>query len=131
MEAAIKAVGRPLFWREQTGDGVVGIEAEPNVWGDIVLSRSDAPSSYHLSVVTDDAAQGVTHVVRGIDLYHATSVQRLLQELLGLPAPVYHHHRLMLGDDGRKLSKSNRDTALAELRASGVSPADIRVLCGF
>ncbi|PRX09693.1 UNVERIFIED_ORG: glutamyl-Q tRNA(Asp) synthetase [Martelella mediterranea] len=131
MAAAIKAVGKPLFWLEDTDDGIVETPADPGAWGDIVLSRSDAPSSYHLSVVTDDAAQRVTHVVRGMDLYHATSVHRLLQELLALPAPVYHHHRLILGADGRKLSKSSQDTALEELRAKGVSPADIRVMCGF
>ncbi|MET3600544.1 tRNA glutamyl-Q(34) synthetase GluQRS [Martelella mangrovi] len=131
MAAAIEAVGKPLFWLEDTDDGIVETPADPGAWGDIVLSRSDAPSSYHLSVVTDDAAQHVTHVVRGMDLYHATSVHRLLQELLGLPTPVYHHHRLILGADGCKLSKSNQDTALEELRAKGVSPADIRVMCGF
>ncbi|MBB4124301.1 tRNA glutamyl-Q(34) synthetase GluQRS [Martelella radicis] len=131
MEAAVNALEAPLFWMEETADGIVEVPAEPSAWGDIVLSRSDAPSSYHLSVVTDDAAQGVTHVVRGMDLYHATAVHRLLQALLGLPAPIYHHHRLMLDEDGRKLSKSNGDTALCELRANGVSPADIRVMCGF
>ena len=96
-----------------------------------MLWRSDAPSSYHLSVTLDDALQGVTHVVRGLDLYHATSVHRLLQELLGLPAPVYHHHRLILGTDGRKLSKSVGDTALAALRARGLTSADIRRLVGL
>ena len=110
---------------------IADIPADPAAWGDVVLSRSDAPSSYHLSVVTDDAAQGITHVVRGLDLYHATAIHRLLQELLGLPAPVYHHHRLILGPDGRKLSKSNGDTALRQLRAEGRSVADIRVLLGI
>ncbi len=131
MAAAVRMLDAPLFWMEETADGIVERPADPSAWGDIVLSRSDAPSSYHLSVVTDDAAQGVTHVVRGMDLYHATAVHRLLQTLLGLPAPIYHHHRLLLGKDGRKLSKSNGDTALSELRAKGVSPADIRLMCGF
>ncbi|WP_246750360.1 tRNA glutamyl-Q(34) synthetase GluQRS [Martelella lutilitoris] len=131
MEEALNMLEAPLFWMEETADGIVEVPADPSAWGDIVLSRSDAPSSYHLSVVTDDAAQGVTHVVRGMDLYHATAVHRLLQALLGLPAPIYRHHRLMLDEDGRKLSKSNGDTALCELRANGVSPADIRVMCGF
>ncbi|UJW75126.1 tRNA glutamyl-Q(34) synthetase GluQRS [Rhizobium sp. SL42] len=120
-----------LCWSE-TGDGEKGqIVADPAAWGDVVLWRSDAPSSYHLSVTLDDAAQGITHVVRGLDLYHATSVHRLLQALLGLPAPTYHHHRLLLGPDGRKLSKSNGDTALSTLREGGAISADIRRLVGL
>ena len=95
-----------------------------------MLSRSDAPSSYHLSVVVDDALQGITHVVRGLDLFEATAVHRLLQELLGLPQPAYHHHRLVMGQDGRKLSKSEGSTGLAALRDQGFSPADIRRLVG-
>ena len=129
-----KAVGRlaePLLWRE-TGAGPAGetgpIAADPRAWGDVVLSRSDAPSSYHLSVVVDDTLQGITHVVRGRDLYHATSIHRLLQRLLDLPEPVYHHHRLILGPDGRKLSKSNGDTGIAAFRAAGRSPAELRAM---
>jgi glutamyl-Q tRNA(Asp) synthetase len=91
-----------------------------------VLARKDMPTSYHLSVVVDDAVQAVTHVVRGQDLFWATSVHRLLQALLGLPAPAYHHHRLVLDQDGAKLAKSTRSTALRELRAGGATPADIR-----
>lgn len=83
------------------------VKADPAAWGDVILSRSDAPSSYHLSVVLDDASQGVSHVVRGMDLFHATSVHRLLQDLLALPVPEYHHHRLVLDDDGKKLSKAS------------------------
>ncbi|WP_174802100.1 tRNA glutamyl-Q(34) synthetase GluQRS [Martelella limonii] len=131
MAAALALVEEPLFWREDTDGGMVDVEADPAAWGDVVLSRSDAPSSYHLSVVTDDAAQNVTHVVRGRDLYHATAIHRLLQTLLGLKAPVYRHHRLILGADGRKLSKSNGDTALRQLRADGSSVADILVLLGI
>lgn len=126
---AVQRAGEPLTWHE-TGAGPSGetwrIAADPSAWGDVILSRSDAPSSYHLSVVADDALQGVTHVVRGRDLYHATSIHRLLQRLLGLPEPVYHHHRLILGPDGRKLSKSNGDSGIAALRAAGHSPEDIR-----
>ena len=81
--------------------------------------------------MVDDALQGVTHVVRGLDLYHATSIHRLLQELLGAPEPLYHHHRLVLGDDGRKLSKSEGDTGLAELRERGMSPTDVRRRVGL
>ena len=105
--------------------------AQPQSWGDVVLGRKETPTSYHLSVVVDDALQGVTHVVRGQDLQSATSVHRVLQALLDLPAPRYHHHRLMLDNDGRKLSKSTQATGLRELRAAGVSPADIRRLVGL
>ncbi|CAN7494566.1 tRNA glutamyl-Q(34) synthetase GluQRS [Rhizobium sp. LjRoot258] len=131
MTKALQAVGEHLSW-EETGDGNRGrIATDPGAFGDVVLSRSDAPSSYHLSVVLDDALQGVTHVVRGLDLFHSTSVHRLLQTLLGLPAPVYHHHRLITDEDGRKLSKSRSDTGLAELRDRGLSPAEIRRLVGL
>ena len=111
------------------GGGIV--EAHPERWGDVVLARRDVPTSYHLAVVVDDALQGVTHVVRGRDLYQATAVHRLLQRLLGLPEPVYRHHRLVLDAEGRKLSKSAGDTALRELRAAGATPADIRRMVGL
>jgi glutamyl-Q tRNA(Asp) synthetase len=131
IDNALRLIGKPLIWQE-TGDGPQGeMPADPAAWGDVVLWRSDAPSSYHLAVTVDDAAQGVTHVVRGLDLFHATSVHRLLQELLGLPEPIYHHHRLILGPDGRKLSKSLGDTALSALRAEGKTPSDIRAMVGI
>jgi glutamyl-Q tRNA(Asp) synthetase len=124
----------PLFWTE-TGAGPAGergeIAADPAAWGDVVIGRMEMPASYHLSVVIDDALQGVTHVVRGQDLFWSTSVHRLLQALLGLPAPVYHHHRLILDADGRKLSKSTQATGLRELRAQGASARDIRKLVGL
>ena len=104
--------------------------AAPAAWGDVVLARKETPTSYHLAVVVDDALQGVTDVVRGQDLFCATSVHRLLQTLLGLPAPAYHHHRLILDADGRKLSKSTQATGLRELRAQGATPADIRRMVG-
>ncbi|MCX8999958.1 tRNA glutamyl-Q(34) synthetase GluQRS [Rhizobiaceae bacterium BDR2-2] len=131
MERAIAHPAGPLTFHE-SGDGQTGlIRAEPARWGDAVLSRSDAPSSYHLSVVVDDALQGITHVVRGLDLFAATDLHRLLQSLLGLPEPAYHHHRLILGADGRKLSKSDGSTSLAALRAEGRTPSDIRVMIGL
>jgi glutamyl-Q tRNA(Asp) synthetase len=131
IDKAQRLIGESLSWQE-TGDGQRGeIAADPGAWGDVVLWRSDAPSSYHLAVTVDDAAQGVTHVVRGLDLFHATSVHRLLQRLLDLPQPVYHHHRLILGPDGRKLSKSLGDTALSALRAEGRTPSDIRAMVGI
>ncbi|CAN7507531.1 tRNA glutamyl-Q(34) synthetase GluQRS [Neorhizobium sp. LjRoot104] len=131
MQKALDLIGAPLNWTE-TGDGDRGeIPADPSAWGDVVLSRSDAPSSYHLSVTVDDAAQGITHVVRGLDLFEATAVHRLLQELLGLPPPIYHHHRLILGADGRKLSKSEGSTGLAALRDQGLPAGDIRGRLGL
>ncbi len=107
------------------------VVADPGRWGDTVIQRKDVPTSYHLSVVVDDAAQGVTHVVRGEDLLAATDMHRLLQRLLGLPAPAYFHHGLMRDVDGRKLSKSLKDTGLDALRAKGLSPADVRRMTGL
>ena len=89
------------------------------------------PASYHLCVVVDDARQGITHVTRGMDLLAATDVHRVLQVLSDVPAPVYHHHRLILGDDGRKLSKSAGDTSLRALRAAGVTADDVRRRVGL
>jgi glutamyl-Q tRNA(Asp) synthetase len=133
MAAAI-ARADALDWAEQ-GSGPAGehgtVAADPAAWGDVILARKDTPTSYHLSVVLDDALQGVTHVVRGQDLFHATAVHRLLQQLLDLPAPVYRHHRLILDDAGRKLSKSTSATALRDLRAKGATPAEIRRRIGL
>jgi glutamyl-Q tRNA(Asp) synthetase len=133
MTAALARSG-PLIWQE-TGAGPGGdtgtIAADPPAWGDVILARKETPTSYHLSVVVDDAAQGVTDVVRGRDLFPSTSVHRLLQVLLDLPAPRYHHHRLILGEDGSKLSKSTSATGLRELRARGVTAVQIRKLAGL
>ncbi len=133
MHAALTRAGK-LTWTE-TGGGPSGetgaIVADPSAWGDVIFARKETPTSYHLSVVVDDAAQGVTDVVRGRDLFHSTSVHRLLQVLLGLPTPRYHHHRLILDADGKKLSKSTAATGLRELRAKGATPADIRRLVGL
>ena len=127
---ALARVG-PLSWRE-TGAGPSGetgrVAADPAAWGDPVLARWEVPTSYHLSVVVDDALQGITHVVRGRDLFHATSLHRLLQVLLDLPEPIWHHHRLVTDATGRKLAKSAADTALAHLREAGLGPDDIRRL---
>ena len=132
--AAACACAGSLTWAE-TGAGPNSetgcVQADPAAWGDIVLARKDAPASYHLSVVVDDAAQAVTDVVRGRDLFHATGVHRLLQALLDLPEPRYHHHRLILDAGGRKLSKSTAATGLRELRAGGASPTDIRRRLGL
>jgi glutamyl-Q tRNA(Asp) synthetase len=106
-------------------------ECRPERWGDVVLQRKDTPTSYHLAVVVDDAHEGITYVTRGRDLLAATDVHRLLQVLLELPEPVYVHHRLMTDSDGRKLSKSARDTSLASLRAAGVTPEEVRRMVGL
>jgi len=127
--AAARARAGDLTWLEhgEGPDGETGrVAARPQAWGDVILARKEAPTSYHLSVVIDDARQGVTEVVRGEDLFWSTSVHRLLQQLLGLPHPVYRHHRLVRDGEGRKLSKSTMATGLRELRAAGATPADIR-----
>ncbi len=133
MTAALARVG-DLTWNE-TGAGPAAetatVRADPVAWGDVILARKDTPTSYHLAVVIDDALQDITEVVRGQDLFHATGVHRLLQALLGLPAPRYHHHRLILDADGNKLAKSTRATGLRELRAQGATPAHIRRMIGL
>jgi glutamyl-Q tRNA(Asp) synthetase len=133
MDAAVARVG-VLTWTE-TGTGPQDqsglVVAAPQMWGDVVLARKEVPASYHLAVAVDDAFQGVSHVVRGQDLFWSTSIHRLLQALLGLPEPAYHHHRLILDGGGRKLSKSTLATSLRELRATGAMPADIRRMLGL
>lgn len=106
-------------------------QADPWRWGDAVIVRKDVPTSYHLSVVVDDALQGVTHVVRGQDLGAATDLHVLLQKLLGLPAPLYHHHGLVLDPEGDKLAKSRGSRSLNDLRTEGVMASDIRGRLGF
>jgi glutamyl-Q tRNA(Asp) synthetase len=129
MDRAVELAG-PLSWIEEGFGERQTLIAHPKEWGDVVIARKDTPTSYHLSVAVDDALQGVTNVVRGRDLFHATSIHVLLQKLLGLPSPVYHHHRLIVDASGRKLSKSDRDTSLRSLRDAGKTPADIRQMVG-
>ena len=132
--AAACARVKDLGWTE-TGEGpkreTGAVAARPEAWGDVILARKETPTSYHLSVVIDDALQGVTDVVRGRDLFWSTSVHRLLQHLLGLPQPAYRHHPLVLDAAGQKLSKSTRATGLRELRGEGATPADIRRSVGL
>lgn len=121
-----------LTYREMNGEG--GIEElaiHPERWGDVVLQRKDVPTSYHLSVVVDDARQGITHVVRGLDLQPATSIHRVLQILLGYPEPVYFHHALICDPVGRKLSKSSGDVGLRALREAGWLARDVAVKLGL
>lgn len=134
MAKAIVAAGSDLgFCESGCGpDGETGsIVCAPQVWGDVILARKDIATSYHVAVVHDDAMQGVTHITRGIDLFHATSIHRVLQSILELPTPTYIHHKLISDDTGRKLSKSLGDRSLAALRDEGVTPHMIRALLGF
>ncbi len=120
MARAMRQAG-PLAWRESE----TAVAADPARFGDVVLARKDAPASYHLAATVDDAALGITDVVRGGDLRASTHVHRLLQALLGLPTPVYHHHRLLADAEGRRLAKRHGAPALADLRAAGVDPGDL------
>jgi len=154
-EARLLAEGRPYAWRlsldrarEALGDaawnglsfveegagpdGETGlIRARPETAGDVVLARKDAGTAYHLAVTHDDALQGITHVVRGLDLFEATHIQRLIKTLMGWPAPTYRHHRLLTGPDGRRYAKRDQSVTLAELRADGLMPKALRAELGF
>lgn len=153
-EAALLARGRPFAWRlsldrarealsadwdtltfVEQGAGPNGetgvIRARPETAGDVVLARKDAGAAYHVAVTHDDALQGVTHVIRGEDLFEATHIQVLIQALMGWPRPVYRHHRLLVGPDGRRYAKRDRSVTLAELRAGGVTAEALRAELGF
>lgn len=121
------------FVEEGAGpDGETGeIQARPETAGDIVLARKDVGVAYHLAVVHDDALQGVTHVIRGLDLFEAAHIQRLLQALLDLPTPTYRHHGLLVGPDGKRYAKRDKAQTLRELRAAGMDPARLRTELGF
>ena len=121
------------FVEEGAGpDGETGlIAARPELAGDIVLARKDVGVAYHLAVVLDDALQGITHVIRGQDLFEAAHIQRLLQALLDLPTPTYRHHRLLTGPDGKRYAKRDKAQTLRELRAAGVTPAQLRAEMGL
>lgn len=131
LEAARKALGprwETLSYLEQTPGGPRRVPADPSRFGDVVLARKDTPASYHLACCHDDALQGISHVVRGEDLRAVTAVHALLQALMGWPQPVYRFHSLLLGPDGKKLSKRNADKSLAEYRAEGMTPEGIRAM---
>jgi glutamyl-Q tRNA(Asp) synthetase len=132
MEHALRDLSSALTFEEFGLDmNARKIAAQPERWGDAVLARRDVPTSYHVSVVLDDARQGVTDVIRGADLLASTALHRLLQALFDLPTPRYHHHDLILDPDGDKLAKSKGSKALRDLRADGVTPAAIRARLGF
>ncbi len=122
------ALAGELAWRDR-GRGL--IEARPERFGDVVLARKETPTSYHLSVTLDDALQGVTLVTRGTDLFEATHIQRLLQALLGLPTPEYHHHALVRDVDGKRLAKRDEAPTLRALRAAGKTPEEVGAMAGF
>ena len=154
-EARLLASGAPFAWRlsrdrarQALGDAVWtglsfveegegpngetgGVAANPEAAGDVVLARKDTGVAYHLAVTHDDALQGVSHVIRGQDLFEATHVQRLIQTLMGWPAPTYRHHRLLAGPDGRRYAKRDRSVTLAELRAGGLAAETLRAELGF
>jgi glutamyl-Q tRNA(Asp) synthetase len=129
--ASAKLKGAPLTFVEIEGTRVAReVTADAELWGDAVIVRKQFPASYHLAVVVDDARQGVTHVTRGEDLFASTGLQRLLQVLLDLPAPVYAHHRLIRWSDGRKLSKSNGDMGIRALRGEGATAEEVLKVIG-
>jgi glutamyl-Q tRNA(Asp) synthetase len=125
--AALARTG-PLSWRDREA-GLVA--ADPAAFGDVVLARKDTPTSYHLAVTVDDALQGVTLVTRGVDLFAATHIHRLLQALLDLPVPDYHHHRLLTDAAGRRLAKRDHAATLRSLRETGAEPSAVRAMAGW
>ncbi|MFY0310748.1 tRNA glutamyl-Q(34) synthetase GluQRS [Leisingera sp. D0M16] len=134
MEKAVQTAGLRSF--TETGPEFAGTrQLDPEQLissvGDIILVRRSMGSSYHLSVVADDADQGITHAVRGADLFEATQIHVLLQSLLGLPTPVYHHHRLIRDEHGKRLAKRDDARAIAKYRAEGATPQDIRGMVGL
>ncbi|MBV6657717.1 MAG: tRNA glutamyl-Q(34) synthetase GluQRS [Devosiaceae bacterium] len=134
LAAALERLGEPKLTAstlDDPGAEPKPVPVDPGLWGDVLLRGRDRPATYHLAVVIDDDLQGITHVVRGIDMEPATAIHRLLQALLGLRAPLYHHHRLILGDDGRKLSKSEGAKSLRALRQRGTRPDAVRAAIGW
>jgi len=116
---ALESIGAPLVWRDEIKGKIT---ATPKILGDIVLARKDTPTSYHLSVVVDDALQGITHIVRGMDLFHTTHIHVVLQRLLGLETPFYHHHKLLVDECGQRFAKRNKSVTLKALREGGTVP---------
>ena len=124
-------IGKKLSWTEITDDQITKVTAKPLAWGDVIIARKDFPMSYHLCCTVDDAIQGITHVVRGKDLYDATSIHCMLNAFFGHEQPVYHHHELILDVTGQKLSKSKQHKSLKELRSEGLKGEQIREQLGF
>ncbi|MCA9051063.1 MAG: tRNA glutamyl-Q(34) synthetase GluQRS [Planctomycetaceae bacterium] len=122
LQQALESVGRPLTWHDQRCGPQT---AQPELFGDVVLARKDIGCSYHIAAVVDDALQGINLVVRGEDLFHATHLHRLLQALLNLPTPQYHHHRLIADESGQRLAKRRDSESLQSLRAQGMTPDEL------
>lgn len=131
IKKALQSFGKDIAWKETRSGETKTIMANPQAWGDVILARKDTPTSYHLCCVMDDALQGITHVVRGMDLYHTTSIHVLLQEVLELPRPVYHHHDLIVDESAEKLSKSKKHESLLNLRETGISPQEVKKRIGL
>ena len=134
MKSALESIDYHIHYTDHRGLAqtfTVDRDAAVTGIGDVVLARRDMGTSYHLSVVVDDAAQGITDVVRGEDLAEATDIHVILQHLLGLPTPVYHHHRLIRDDAGKRLAKRDDARAIAKYRAEGARPDDIRAMVGL
>jgi glutamyl-Q tRNA(Asp) synthetase len=128
MATALQRVGGGLTWRDLDA-GTQPCQAAR--FGDVVLARKDTPTSYHMAVTIDDALQGISHVIRGQDLFEASHVHRLLQALLNLPTPVYRHHPLIADDAGIRLAKAKRSPSIRDVRGQGIAPADLRALVGL
>ncbi|MDP2696565.1 tRNA glutamyl-Q(34) synthetase GluQRS [Thalassospira sp.] len=122
MADACRYVAGPLFWQDRVAGKQIAI---PEIFGDVVLARKDTPTSYHLSVTHDDHLQGISLVTRGEDLFFASHLHRLLQELLGYDVPDYHHHRLLTGPDGKRYAKRDQSKTLRAIRAEGIAVADV------
>ncbi|HRX40109.1 MAG: tRNA glutamyl-Q(34) synthetase GluQRS [Caulobacterales bacterium] len=132
MNAALAIAARPLVFREETSSGEMKeVSATPEIFGDAIIARKDAGTSYHLASVQDDALQGVTHVIRGEDLRAAAHLHTLLQALLDLPQPVYRHHRLITDETGRRLAKRDKALTLRAMREAGESAESVRRRLGF
>lgn len=130
-QMASSFVGKQLNWSESANNKNLEVPADPLRWGDVILARKDFPVSYHLCCTLDDAIQGITHVVRGKDLYEATSIHILLHKIFDHAKPVYHHHNLILDEAEQKLSKSKKHTSLKELRALSQTSDQIKEKLGF
>ena len=125
------AAWNELSYTLQDGQRLRTIPADPHLHGDIVIARKDSPSAYHLAATQDDALQGISHVIRGVDLIDAPHIHTLLQVLMGWPQPIYQHHPLINGPDGKRLSKTDQSVSLAALRERGMSVSEIRQQLGF
>lgn len=129
--AALGSQWQDLSYTAQQGANTLSVAVDPALHGDVVLARKDSPTSYHLATTHDDALQGVTHIIRGVDLEASTHVHVLIQTLMGWPTPVYTHHRLLTGPDGKRFAKRDKSQTLASLRSAGLSPEQVRKMAAL